>query len=171
MKKAQIMSMETIAVLLVFFIILVFVMIFYISYRSSSIEEKQKEFYSRQAAQLAMEAVNMPELECSGAGIELGVDCFDKMKVEAISLLVEKSIELRAGLYQEKFGNSKVILREIYNMGSMEETNYTIYSREPENKQDEYFFQTLVSIHDPRINAPIGVRGIGVLDITFYSTK
>ncbi|MBW2994742.1 hypothetical protein KY312_00170, partial [Candidatus Woesearchaeota archaeon] len=162
---------ETIAVLLVFFIILMFIFIFYISIRSSSLEEKQKDFYSQQATQVALEVVNMPELECSGAGIELGVDCFDKLKIKALSDLMQKSVELRAGLYQEKFGNSKIVLREIYNLGNFDEINYTIYDREPDNKQDEYFFQTLVSIHDPTINAPIGIRGIGQLEITFYSTK
>jgi len=171
MKKAQIMSMETIAVLLVFFIILMFVFIFYISFRSGAIEEKQEEFHSQQAVQIAMEVANLPELECSGAGIELGVDCFDKLKIEALSDLMQGSIELRAGIYQEKFGNSKIMIREIYNMGQIKETNWTIYDREPENKKDEFVFQNLVSIHDPTINAPIGIRTIGVLETIFYSTE
>ena len=171
MKKAQIMSMETVAVLLVFFIILMFVFIFYISYKSGALEEKQKEFYGQQAAQIAMEVANLPELECSGAGIELGVDCFDKLKIRALSELMGRSIELRAGLYQEKFGNSKIVIREIYNLGQTDETNWTIYDREPEDKKDEFFFQTLISIHDTTINVPIGIRSIGVLETTFYSTE
>ena len=170
-KKAQIMSMETIAVLLVFFIILMFVFIFYISYRSGSLEEKQQEVYSQQAVQIAMEVANLPELECSGAGIELGVDCFDKLKVQSLSGLIGSSIELRAGLYQEKFGNSKIVIREIYRRGSFEEVNWTLYDREPENKKDEFFFQNLISIHDPTVNPPIGIRTVGILETTFYSTK
>jgi predicted permease len=171
MKKAQIMSMETIAVLLVFFIILVFVFMFYFSYRSSALEEKQQEFYSQQAVQIAMETANLPELECAGAGIEVGVDCFDKLKVQALSDLIKRSVELRAGIYLEKFGNSRIAIREIFRQGETDETEFVIYERVPENKKDEFVFQTMISLHDPTINHPIGIRSIGVLETTFYSTR
>jgi hypothetical protein len=171
MKKAQIMSMETIAVLLVFFIILMFVFIFYFSYRSGALEEKQQELYSQQAAEIAMQVANLPELECSGAGIELGVDCFDRLKIEALEELMRDSIELRAGVYQEKFGNTKIQIKEIYNSGQLYDVVYTLYDREPENKKDEFVFQTLISINDPTVDVPIGVRSIGILETTYYSTE
>jgi hypothetical protein len=170
-KKSQIMSMETIAVLIVFFIILMFVLIFYYSFKTSGLEQKQKEVYSQGAVKIAIEVANMPELECSGAGVELGVDCFDKLKIESLSKLIAGSIDLRAGPYLDKFGNSKIIIREIYSQGAMKETNWTLYSREPDNKKDEYVFQNLISISDPRINPPVGIRSIGVLETTFYSTE
>jgi hypothetical protein len=167
-KKAQIMSMETIAVLLVFFIILMFVLIFYFSYRSGAIEEKKKDFYRQQAVEIAVQVTNLPELECTGAGIEMGVDCMDLLKLKALAKLINESIDLRAGIYLEKFGVTKIAVREVYDRGGTLD-NYTIYSREPEKKSDTYVFQTAVSLLDPTVNPPIGVRGIGILETTFYA--
>lgn len=168
MKKAQIQTMESIAVLLVFFIILMLVFVFYATYQRGNIEEKSKELAAEEAVQIAQEIANLPELECTGAGIEIGVDCFDRLKLESMTEAIEESIELRAGIYQERFANSRITISEFYSLPGKPKTNWTLYERIPDQTKSEYYFETMVSILDPTSNVPIGTRSIGVLEIVYY---
>lgn len=161
--------METIAVLLVFFIIFSLVLIFYLGFQKGQIAQAKGELSEKQAIQLAQEIGSLPELECTGAGIELGVDCYDIYKIKAMSEVIQDDQNLRLGIYQEKFGASVITFTELYKMGAPSNQSWTIYSKAPAEKTNQYSFQTLVSLNDPTIDAPIGVKSVGLLEIITYS--
>jgi len=169
MRKAQVMSMETIAVLLVFFIIFAFVLIFYLGFQKGQAEQKKIELSEQHSVELAQVISNLPELECTGGGIESGVDCFDIYKILAMEKTIRENENLRLGIYQEKLGSSSITFREVYRMGSLESRNWTIYSKVPEDFKNEYSFQTLVSLNDPTVNPPLGIRTIALLEVIYYS--
>jgi type II secretory pathway pseudopilin PulG len=169
MKKAQVMTMETIAVLLVFFIIFAFVLIFYMGFQSGQTELKRAELSEQQAVQMAQIVANMPELECTGGGIETGVDCFDIYKIEAMSAVLKENEDLRLGIYQERFGSSEIKFKDIYNLGHNTGRNWTVYSKKPENFRNQYSFQTLVSLNDPAVTPPLGIRTVGLLEVIYFS--
>ncbi|MBW3017112.1 hypothetical protein KY316_01965 [Candidatus Woesearchaeota archaeon] len=166
--KAQIMTMETIAVLLVFFIILAFVLLFYYGFQSSRIEEQRRELSEEQAVQIAQHIASLPELECTGGGIETGVDCFDLYKIQAMSKEISENEVLRLGIYQEKFGTSSITFTQIYDRGQMTNNTWVVYDRAPSSPGNQYSFQTLVSLNDPTINPPLGVRKVALLEVIYY---
>ena len=63
MKKAQLQTMETIAVLFVFFILLALAMIFYAGFQGTEHEQSQKELRRLQAGELAQTVLNLPEIQ------------------------------------------------------------------------------------------------------------
>ena len=64
-KKAQLHMTETIAVIFIFFILVVFGMIFYAQYQKVAFKEKQEEILSTRAVQTTLRALYLSELENS----------------------------------------------------------------------------------------------------------
>jgi len=82
MKQAQIKMLTTIAVLVVFFIILMFGFIFYTQIERIGLEKSQIEAEARRSIAVAQVVSNLPELQCSIGAVEKGV-CFDLYKIKA----------------------------------------------------------------------------------------
>lgn len=83
MKKAQIHMTETIAVLFIFFILLVFGLIFYAQFQKGAIKEKQEELFAKRSMETALQVLFLPELVCSERSLTED-NCFDLRKAEAI---------------------------------------------------------------------------------------
>ena len=79
-KKSQIQMFTTIAVLIVFFIILMFGFIFYTQVERIGLDKSQKEADARRSIAVAQIVSNLPELQCSIGAVEKGI-CFDLYKV------------------------------------------------------------------------------------------
>lgn len=84
MKKAQIHMTETIAVLFIFFILLVFGLIFYAQFQKGAIKEKQEELFAKRAMETALRVLFLPELVCSERSLTED-NCFDLLKVQAVA--------------------------------------------------------------------------------------
>lgn len=80
MKKAQLHISETIAVLFIFFILVVFGLIFYFKYQQVAFKDRQEEFLAARAMDITLKALFLPELMCSRGEAEPEDNCIDVHK-------------------------------------------------------------------------------------------
>jgi len=124
-KKAQIQMGESIAILFIFFILVVFGFVFYMNIMKGSAKIEIEENIQLKAIGIAQEVSFLPELQCSEENVRVE-DCIDLMKLDAASkLLKDNSI-----YYYDIFEFSKIWVEEVF---PNEGTNgtYTTAHRQP----------------------------------------
>ena len=110
MKKAQIKMTETIAVLFVFLVLIVFGMIFYFQFQRSSLEQREAEIAGERAISTALQAAFLPELRCSkGENIPVR-DCIDLYKLNFSKAKMEDEIDY----YFDIFGYANISVKKLY---------------------------------------------------------
>ena len=119
-KNAQIQMMETIAVLFIFFILVVMGFVFYAKILKGNLEEQKEESIQLNAIEVAQRASSLPELQCSEDNI-VSDNCIDILKLEAASGIMRQNDVY----YYDRLLFSKVTVNEIY-PGSNE---WELYSR------------------------------------------
>ncbi|HLC97667.1 MAG TPA: hypothetical protein VJC21_02710 [Candidatus Nanoarchaeia archaeon] len=82
-KKAQIHMTETIAVLFIFFILILFGLIFYAQFQKSAFKEKAEELLQKRATETMLKVLFLPELICSERSLTED-NCFELAKVQAV---------------------------------------------------------------------------------------
>ena len=122
-KKGQMQMMETIGVLFIFFILVVFGMIFYFKYQQIALQDKQEELTAARAMDTTLVALFLPELQCSRAEAESEDNCIDISKLQALN---ETMSSYSNDYYFNIFSYSRIYVEMVY------PTNYswTIYDRE-----------------------------------------
>lgn len=158
-------TMETIAVLFVFFILLAMGLIFYASYQKSQAEIRMKEMNKLSAQHLAQMMTNLPELRSSRKGIR-GVNTFDIFKIQALQKIIVSKDDLSLLTYKEKFGNSIIRVHEIYPSNR----TWDIYNNSLEKARSKDPFFIPVSLFDPPDpqTHPGGVYSFGILEVVHY---
>jgi 4-hydroxyphenylpyruvate dioxygenase-like putative hemolysin len=115
MKKAQVQMIETIGVLIVFMILVVFGFIFYSQVQKSTFETKETEFSQLSAIEVAQKALFMPEIKCP-----LDVEgCVDYLKMQAASNVMDE----HRVFYYDIFGYANITVQEVF----PEKNSWTIY--------------------------------------------
>jgi len=103
--------LETIAVLAVFFILLMLGFIFYTKVIKSGVEEEKEENIQLSAIKIAQQAAALPELQCSQNNV-IKDNCVDRLKLEvADNIMQSPENEI---FYYDKFSFSKITVEEIY---------------------------------------------------------
>ena len=87
-KKAQIQMGESIAILFIFFILVVFGFVFYMNIMGGSAKIQKEENIQLKAIGTAQKISFLPELQCSEENVRVD-DCIDILKLEAASGLLE----------------------------------------------------------------------------------
>ncbi len=157
--RAQIKMTETIAVLIIFFFLLVFAISFFSGEEKRSTEKKISEFQELDAVKIAQIASFMPELQCSKSANK---NCVDLYKARAFSSFKEKNKEY----YYDFFKNAKIVL-EYYPIvsESLTHKNLTLYENYPNyTNYDISPFKVPVSV----INVSKNTNYFGVLTIEKY---
>ncbi len=109
MKKSQIQMGESIAVLFIFFILVIFGFVFYMNVMKGSVKVEKEENIQLKAIGIAQKASFLPELQCSEENVRKE-SCIDMYKLEAVSgLLEENNI-----YYYDIFEFSKIWVEEIF---------------------------------------------------------
>lgn len=121
--KAQIQMSETIAVLFIFFVLILFGLIFYTKYSQISFEEKREELTDRQAIDVSLKTLFLPELICSQQEAEPTENCLDLMKLEAASKTFSK---YRSEYYFNLFPFVNITAVELY----PEERQWGLYDKQ-----------------------------------------
>ncbi|MBI2652893.1 hypothetical protein HYX00_05490 [Candidatus Woesearchaeota archaeon] len=162
-KKAQIQIGETIAVLFVFFILIVIGFIFYAKVMKGSIESEKEEFSQLKSIAIAQRVMFLPELQCSEDNI-IRDNCIDVLKLgSAQSVMGTNQL-----YYYDLFGISDVNVAQIY----PSQQRWSIYSRkknylEAQGIRDAPQFVTNVPIS---LYNPTAKRfGFGILTIETLS--
>ncbi len=109
--KAQIQMTETIAVLFIFFVLLIFGMIFYYKYVGFSLKEEQQAAVERRAAEVVTKTIFMPEIQCTTGNLLQNVYCLDVMKMNVLPTLVSGHVE---DYYFSIFSFATVTVQELY---------------------------------------------------------
>lgn len=106
--KGQIQMMETISVLVVFFVLLFLGIYLYFTAQHTSIEETQDEFANTERTVLLAFVPSMPEIVCSK--YESPDNCVDMLKLFAFKEKVMKE----KSKYMPLFTGFKVVVRMVY---------------------------------------------------------
>lgn len=122
-KNGQIQMTETIAVLFIFFIIVLFAIIFYYKFQEGSLREKQEELLGAKAVETSLRTTFFPELTCSLGEAEPEANCFDIAKLDAVNKTLTKYLD---SYYFEIFSYAKISVKEIYPGNN----NWTLYNKE-----------------------------------------
>jgi preprotein translocase subunit SecG len=165
--KAQIKMSETIAVLLIFFILVVFGIVFYNNYSKIAAKEKQEELLGMKAMDITLKSLFLPELICSEGKAEPKDNCFDMMKLRHVDKVFSDHFE---EYYFDLFPYTTITVEQLYPYEEDKEGNnknvWVLYDKEKpdwERKEATYF---VVSLRD---ESSLIEYSFGVLTVEVYS--
>lgn len=155
-KKSQIKMFETIAIIVVFFILLMLGFIFYTKVQKTTYEGEAEELTSLNAVVIAERASFLPEIQCSFANDQKN-GCLDVLKLEAArQIIYENPLN-----YFFMFGNSKIAAREIY---PSEEEEIIIYDFPKDSFNGVISTQFPVELYNPMTE----MSAFGILQVDYY---
>jgi hypothetical protein len=155
LKKSQIKMFETIAILVIFFILLMFGFIFYTRIQKGTFEAEQEEVTVLKSVETSQKISFLPEIQCSRDNIE-EKDCIDLLKLEKAG----EVITLNIADYFNIFGYSNTYVKEIY----PEENEYLLYDFPRKENRGKISTQFPVSLYNPQTDT----YAFGVLFVDIY---
>ena len=148
---------ETIAVLMIFFVLIGFGLVFYSRMQGQQFQEKGKENFELKAVQTAQLVSFLPELQCSSDGI-ITNDCFDILKIEAFKEVCKGDIKNE--YYFDTFGYSKISIKQIYPVV----VDWEIYDKPVSQETDVSPMIVPISLY----NASSHEYNFGILNVEVY---
>ena len=142
-KKSQIQIGETIAVLFVFFLLVVIGFIFYVGVIKDSIVSEKDELSQLKSIEIAQKVLYLPELQCSEGVVKEKENCIDTLKLEAAEQIIQKN-EL---YYFDVFEFGNIYVKDIY----PEPNEWKIYSKITDDFKSNFSTNIPVSLYDPTI--------------------
>ena len=110
-KKAQIKMGETMAILVIFFFLLVIGLSFYVKVQQFTFDRQTRGVQEMKAIQVAQKSAFMPELQCSFKNIPVD-NCYDQLKITYFNeALSDDRIRLK---YGDIFGLATLEVEQIY---------------------------------------------------------
>jgi hypothetical protein len=155
-KKSQIQMLETIMVLVVFFILVIFGFIFYSKVLKSDIKNEKEENAQLGAIKIAQRASSLPELACSDGTVAID-NCIDIGKLEAVLNIMNEN----EAHYFDKFSFSKITVNEVY----PDEKEWPIYDKPLE----EYSYKGATNIPISLFDSVGGKNSFGVMNVVVFS--
>lgn len=158
-RKGQIHLTETVAVLFIFFILVVFGIIFYSKYQQISFKEKSEELVASQAMDTTLRILFLPELICSRGDAEPEDNCLDAMKLRHANDTLRDHVE---DYYFDLLSYASITVTQLY----PEEKEFILYDQpKPDYRKKEptYF---VVSVRDEMV----GSYGFGYVKVEVYSS-
>jgi hypothetical protein len=159
MKKSQIKMGETMAILVIFFFLVMFGFSFYTKIQKVSFEKQQKLMRDLAIIKLTQRASFMTEFQCSFKDISVD-NCYDSLKLEAFEDVIENEPGVK-DYYFSMFGDTHIRIKEIY----PGQTEYLIY----DNPLAEWTFKDEVVWPISIYNATTKRFSIGLMNVTMYS--
>lgn len=140
---------ETISVMIVLLLLLVFGLIIYGQNKGEKIKEKGETYRELDLVELAQISYSLPEIQCSFAEVT-DFGCIDKYKAKQLSKIINKSITTTSGYeylyYRSIFGSASVNITIIANDGSKE--NFQIYGLRRNFTERRPLYMPII-IYDP----------------------
>ncbi|RLE48361.1 hypothetical protein DRJ25_00030 [Candidatus Woesearchaeota archaeon] len=124
MKKAQMRVLESVAVLIVFFILMVIGSSVYFGMQNSKLKKDRVVFEDSEALRALVKLQSLPELDCSFASAHT-INCFDLFKLQAFSNLTKS--ESAQEFYYPLFGDAVISVKVVFPL----ERNFTLYDVHP----------------------------------------
>lgn len=120
--KAQLQMTQNIVIIIIIVFIIIFGFSFYYKVRSSSLDQKSREYSELDAVKISQLISNLPEFSCSTNTL-IDINCVDKLKLEAFINL--NLTDNYYDYYRSMFGKSTIIIKEVYPINDSE---YIIYN-------------------------------------------
>lgn len=150
--KAQIQIGETIAVLFVFFILIIIGFMFYVKVIKGNIEAEKDEFSQLRSVGIAQRVMFFPELQCSEDNIIID-NCIDLDKLDSAEGIMREN----GNYYFDLLEFSNVSIVQIYPNAA----KWNIYSRKIEDFSGKFVTNAPISLYDPATRK----HGFGILTI------
>lgn len=157
-RKAQLKMGETIAIMFIFFILLIVGAVFYVNLQRSTVQREIQEAYDLRAVELAQTISFLPEAQCTESNV-VRASCFDIYKLIGLSMVTATPEGLL--LYSREFGTTTIDLIKLYPGGS----NWTLY----DNQKADFTSAPVTNIPIMLYNTTADEYYFGVLRITTYS--
>lgn len=156
---------ETIAVLFIFFVLLLFGIIIYARFQKTSLLEKQEQLLGTKAIEIATRVLFLPELACTKGESDAEDNCFDMAKVRSIEGSGDRTFfEENEDYYFDLFSYSTISIEQIY-PPPLQEGEITLYNKfDPARQNSEATF-FIISLKDEINN----YNGFGFLKVVIYS--
>lgn len=151
---------ETIAVLVVFFFLIVFGVSFYFVMQRSSYNKQVERNMQITAIDIAQKISDIPELDCVLSGIKID-NCIDWYKLVNLAEMLKDPAY--ANNYVPIFGFSEITLKMVYpeRIGNM---SFTIYKKVPDRWQGAYKNLIPMLVYEPVLN----FYSLGTMEATVY---
>lgn len=155
--NAQIKMGETIAIMFVFFILLIVGAVFYMNLQRTTATREISEAYELRAVELAQVISFLPEAQCTESNV-VKASCFDSYKLKGLARVT--ATEEGKQLYENEFGKTKIKLIQVYPNSA----EWVLY----ENKKENFVSAPVTNIPIMLFNATSDKYYFGVLEITTY---
>ena len=132
---------ETIAILIIFFFMVMFGFIFYARIQESAYTTEEKEVITLNTINIAEETSFLPEIQCSSENVPVD-DCVDILKLERFREVAANNSEY----YYYIFGNSNITIQEIYPDPT---ASWELYNKPKEGWKSYSSIQIPTSIYNP----------------------
>ena len=183
-KKSQIKMGETIAVLIVFFILIMVGLVIYSNMKSSKIEEKKEEARQLKSQEIVSAVSQLPEIKCSNSMCTGCSNGYDIIKLDKFATdggnndpdYNDGIISNEMPHYTPIFGYSSVSIRVFYPDYEWDSSNnewtdapegykktWKIYERNKPNAKESPVF-TFINIYNPYTEECY----FGILNVTLY---
>lgn len=160
-KKSQIKMTENIAVMVIFFVLLVFAIVFYANVKRGTSQDELEELKQLKAVDAALILSNLPEIKCSIAATEQGA-CLDLYKILALKEIYEQNPNSVINHYQDKFGFATITIRQLY---PIEQTIIVYDNKIDDDKISKFFTPIPVTLY----NVTNGNNAFGVIEFEKYA--
>ncbi len=160
-RRGQLHMTETIAVLFIFSVLVLFGIIFYYKYQQISLKEQQQQLLAAKAMDTTLKVLFLPELLCSRADAEPEDNCVDMLKLRSVN---ETFAAYLTQYYFELFSYAKISVMELY----PEQQEFVLYDKQkPGFSQIEptYF---VVALRDEVAGGVQPSYGFGYLKVEVY---
>lgn len=154
--RSQIQIGETIAVLFVFFILIIIGIVFYVKILKSDLESEKEELSQLRSVGIAQRVMFLPELQCSEGNV-IKDNCIDILKLESAPSIMQGN-EL---YYYDLLEFSDVNITQIYPT----EAKWVLYSRKTKDFKNKFLTNVPISLYDPITRK----HGFGILTIETLS--
>lgn len=146
---------ETIAVLFVFFILIIMGFMFYVKVIKGNIELESEEMSQLKSVAIAQRAMFLPELQCSQDNIIID-NCIDMLKLDSAQALMREN-EI---YYYDVLEFSHINITQIY----PNEAKWNVYSRNTNDFKSRFVTNAPIAIYDPVTRK----HGFGILTIETF---
>ncbi len=164
MKKAQIQMGESIFVIIIILLLIIFGIVFSSRAEKDQFQTKNKEFLDLSTITLSEFAISLSELQCSTLEVR-DLSCFDKNKLEAFKNVTDNHRLLSREYYFSQLGNANITVVQIFPEAERWEVYYNGFPED--TKYDQNTVLLPISIYD-------GVTkkyGFGIAYITKYKRR
>ena len=166
-KKSQFQMSETIFVVFIILIIILFGFIAYSKFQEGAIKEQQKRFRNMRVIELAHRLSAWPELECSVASTSKFV-CLDTTKLMILGNFINKSKHESTyafNYYFDLLRNSKISVTEIYpsHTQTLGVDYWILYENQGKTRTTEVIWVP-VNLYNPLVKT----YALGIMELQIY---